>query len=371
MPPPIESAVEFSLWEKARRDHLPLLGMIELTRRCNLRCPYCYVGFARQTPPEEELSRKQVCSLIDQIADRGGLCLTFSGGEPFIRDDFRSIYQYAIKKGFLINVFTNGTLIDREIADFLDRYPPYQIDISLLGATEETYEKISGVPGSYRQFRQAIDLLAERDISFSFRSVINTVNRQEIRQMRKLAADYGKDFRFDALICAQLNGSRSGTGYRLSPQEVIELDYEDPDKWRAWLSFDCRKWGPVKSDRLYKCGGGLCSFHVSSSGQLGLCVLDTNFRYNLIRGSFREGWDQFIPRVRNEVTREPNRCNDCELRGICNVCPAWSTLENGTPEKPVEFLCQVTHLRAILLKETRRKDDEKEKALPKTRTQGR
>jgi radical SAM protein with 4Fe4S-binding SPASM domain len=354
-----------NIWGTARAERLPILGSIELTRRCNLRCPYCYVGFARDTPSKNELSGEEIFSIFDQIAEKGCLFLTLSGGEPFFRDDFRAIYRYAIQKGLLITIFTNGTLIDREMADFLANYPPYFIDITIFGATEETYERVSGVKGSFLQHREAIRLLSERDLPFGLKSVISTINREEIWEMKKYAEGLGKEFRFDALICPELNGSHHGTKYRLSPREIIQLDYQDPEKWQEWLSFDCKKWGPVQSDRLYKCGGGLCSFHISSSGQLGLCVLDTNFRYDLINGSFQEGWEQFIPWVREKNDRKHNECSSCEIRSICSICPAWSTLETGTPEKPIEFLCQIAHFRGILLKKTQRLHNEKKETISK------
>ena len=361
-----KSDVATQIWEKARVERLPILGSIELTRRCNLKCPYCYVGFARDTPPENELSRKEICSLFDQFTERGCLFLTFSGGEPFFRDDFRSIYRYAIQKGLLITIFTNGTLIDREMADFLANYPPGFIDITIFGATEDIYEKVSGVKGSFLRCREAIKLLKERSIPFGLKSVINTINHEEILEMKKFAEGFGKQFRFDTLICPELNGSHHGTKYRLTPREIIQLDCQDPERWQGWLSFDCGEWGPVQSDRLYKCGGGQCSFHVSSSGQLGVCVLDTNFRYNLIKGSFQEGWDQFIPWVRKKIDHGDNKCSNCEIRAICNICPAWSTLETGSPEKMVKFLCQIAHFRAILLKRTGERHNENKETISKT-----
>jgi len=343
-----------NIWGTAQTERLPILGSIELTRRCNLRCPYCYVGFARDTPSKNEMRREEIFSIFDQIAEKGCLFLTLSGGEPFARDDFRSIYRYALQKGLLITIFTNGTLIDRDMADFLADYPPYFIDITIFGATEEIYENVSGVKGSYRRCRETIKLLEERSIPFGLKSVINTINHPEIWKMKEFAEGIGKEFRFDTLICPGLNGDQHTTDYRLSPREIIKLDYQDPKKWQEWVSFDCRQWGPVQSDKLYKCGGGLYSFHISSSGKLGLCVLDTNFRYDLIKGSFQEGWDQFIPSVREKISQNPNKCTSCEIRALCSICPAWSTLETGSPEKSVKFLCLIAHFRGILLSKSRR-----------------
>ena len=343
-----------NIWARAQAERIPIHGSIELTRRCNVRCPYCYVRFARDTRPEDELSREELFSIIDQIVDAGCLSLTFTGGEPLFRKDFKSIYLYAVRKGLMVIIFTNGTLIDRETADLFSRYPPFYIDITVFGASAEIYERVSGVKGTFRQLRKAIRILSERDIPFGLKSVISTLNREEIGDMKKWAEGLGKEFRFDTLICAQLNGDRSGIKYRLSPEEIIQLDRQDPEKWREWLDYACRQQNSPSSDRLYSCGGGLTSFHISSTGQLGLCVLDTNYRYNLRQGSFQEGWYSFIPRVRDIRRQNEMKCDTCELRSICTLCPAWSKLETGSPEIIVDFLCQITHLRGILLEESGR-----------------
>jgi len=57
--------------------------------------------------------------ILDEVADAGCLWLLITGGEPLLRPDFRDIYMYAKRKGFLITLFTNGTLLDADIADQL------------------------------------------------------------------------------------------------------------------------------------------------------------------------------------------------------------------------------------------------------------
>ena len=49
--------------------------------------------------------------------------------------------------GMLMTVFSNATLIDEEIVAVFRELPPQAVDISIYGATQETYEKITRVPG--------------------------------------------------------------------------------------------------------------------------------------------------------------------------------------------------------------------------------
>ncbi len=347
----VDQQIDERLFERIRSKRLPFQGTFELTRRCNLRCPYCYVGFDREVSPKEELSREEIYSLLDQVTAAGCLFLTFTGGEPLSRKDFSSIYSYAVKKGLKVVIFTNGTLIDRAaITTFRDR-PPLYLEITMLGISEETYEKVTGVKGSYARFRRALELLREYSIPFRLKSVICTLNYRELPELRRFAQSLAVDYRFDTFICPQLNGDRRPLRYRLPPEEVVRLDREDEAKWKDWTDFACRQEGKGRTGLLYQCGGGLYSFHISSTGQLGVCVLDTNYSYDLRRGDFKTGWEDFLAGIRREKIKTETDCRECELQAICGNCPAHAQLETGSPEKPVEFLCQVARLRVKLLKQ--------------------
>ena len=85
-----------------------------------------------------------------------------TNAEIFARRDFLDIYTYARKKGFLITLFTNGTLVTAPIADHLARWRPFAIEITLYGHTKETYERLTGIPGSYEKCMRGIRLLRDR-----------------------------------------------------------------------------------------------------------------------------------------------------------------------------------------------------------------
>ncbi len=92
----------------------PLGGTLELTERCNLGCLHCYINQpgSSQAAKARELTLRQIQRLIDEITDAGCFYLLITGGEPLLRPDFRDIWRYAKKKGLLVTLFTNGTLID-------------------------------------------------------------------------------------------------------------------------------------------------------------------------------------------------------------------------------------------------------------------
>ncbi len=89
---------------------IPLRYFLELTYRCNLNCPYCYIGQERNIP---EMGTKDWLNVISQIPFYG--LITLVGGEPFVRSDFAEILNYASKKVFgKVNVVTNGILLNED-----------------------------------------------------------------------------------------------------------------------------------------------------------------------------------------------------------------------------------------------------------------
>lgn len=331
--------------DKARAKRIPVSGAIEPTLRCNLQCIHCYIPTNYRA--RRELTYEQICQILDEIAEEGCLWLLFTGGEPFVRDDFLDIYTYAKKKGMIITIFTNGTLITPEIADYLAECPPFVVKITLYGMTQETYERITGVRGSYKRCLQGIEMLMERKIPLELRTVVMAKNFHELGAMKRYAEELGVDFAFDTSIRPRLDGSLEPCGERIPAKEVIALDLTDErrtEKWRA----ECRDFlRAPNSKRLYLCSAGVTSFHTDPSGRLNLCVWARLPGYDLAKGSFREGWYDVVPQVRAvEAQSDDYRCGRCDKVSLCGRCPAWSELENGNPEVPVDYICRITHLRA-------------------------
>src|SRR5262249_25093995 len=86
---------------------------------------------------------------------------------------------------------------------------------------------------------------------------------------------------------------------------------------------------------------------IDPEGRMSICVLSHRDTFDLRRGTLREGWDQFLARVRDKRITRVTKCTSCQLKSVCGMCPANAELEAGDPEKPVDFLCHVGHLRAL------------------------
>lgn len=332
---------------RTARMRVPLIGSLDLTNRCNLRCIHCYLGGKRNDKGKEEMDTPKVLSVIDEITDAGCLYLVITGGEPLLRSDFPEIYSHAKYKGLLITVFTNGTLITDSIVDLFQDLPPQAIEISLYGATSSTYEKITQTPGSYEKCLDGIWKLLGRNINLSLKTILMSVNNHEFFDIRKIAGDLGLKFRFDAGIFPRFNGDRSPLELRVPPHEAVEKELKDTTRAKDWKKYFDKTKGAVWSESLYHCGAGVISFHIDSYGCLKPCLMSNNFSYNLFKGSFWYGWNEVISRIMDMKTDGVFYCNTCEKRYLCNFCPAFSGWENGVEQSRSEYLCAMGNYRFL------------------------
>lgn len=119
----------FSYNDKYGRAKIPFRYFLELTYRCNLQCPYCYVGQDRN---KQELTLEEWKQVIKQIPFYG--IVTLVGGEPLIRKDFIDIFAYVSKKVLgKTHVVTNGILINNEIIKAFIKYKLLLLSVSLDG----------------------------------------------------------------------------------------------------------------------------------------------------------------------------------------------------------------------------------------------
>jgi len=335
---------------------VPLNGTIEVTRRCPLTCLHCYNNLPMSgDTPQRELDYAEHCRLLDQLADAGCLWLLYTGGEIFARRDFLDIYTYAKKKGFLVTLFTNGTMVTERVADYLSQWRPFAIEITLYGLTRNTYEQLTGIPGSFDKCMRGIRLLADRGLPLALKTVAVSTNRHEIPGMQRFAQEeLGVSFKFDSMINPRVDCSQSPLDVRLSPEECVALDLADPRRIDEWIAFA----GTVRrmyderpvQDTVYQCGGGVSSFAIDPQGGLSLCVLSQQDKFDLRTGSIHDGWHGALRQVRARKSRAVTKCTACELKSsLCGMCPANGELENGDAESPVDFLCRVAHLRAYAL----------------------
>jgi radical SAM protein with 4Fe4S-binding SPASM domain len=334
-------------------ERVPLQVSIEVTRRCPLECLHCYnnLPMGDMDARQRELTKEEHFRLLDELADMGCFWILYTGGEIFARRDFLEIYTYAKKKGFLITLFTNGTIMTEEIADYLKDWPPFAIEITLYGRTRETYEALTAIPGSYDRCLRGITLLKDRGLPLKLKTVATSVNKHEVLAMRQFAEEeLGVEFKVDGQINPRIDCSQSPLAVRLTPEEVVALDMSMPkgmSEYRRLAQHDLQTpLIPARAESVYFCGGGMNSFAINANGEIGICVISQQDTFDIRGRGVKQVWESALFELRNRKRTRITKCVECRIQSVCGMCPANGEMENGDKESPVEFLCHVAHLRA-------------------------
>jgi radical SAM protein with 4Fe4S-binding SPASM domain len=349
-------AFSADLHSRQSGERVPLQVTIEVTRRCPLECLHCYnnLPMGDLDAKRRELTKEEHFRVLDELVEMGCFWILYTGGEIFARKDFLEIYTYAKKKGFLITLFTNGTIINEQIADYLAEWPPFAIEITLYGRTRETYEALTMIPGSYDRCLRGIKLLKERNLSLKLKTVATSINKHEVMAMRRFAEEeLGVDFKMDGQINPRIDCSQSPLAVRLTPEEVVALDMAAPKGKAEYLRLakhDLENPPNLsRIDTVYHCGGGMNGFALNAYGEMGICVISQQETFGVREQGLRQVWENALLRLRSQKRTQVTKCVQCRIQSLCGMCPANGEMENGERESPVEFLCHVAHLRAAVV----------------------
>jgi radical SAM protein with 4Fe4S-binding SPASM domain len=330
---------------KIAGQRVPFSGSLALTHRCNLDCLHCYAREDAGPDASPELAAAQWQGIIGEIRDAGCLYLLLTGGEPLLREDFSEIYSCAKKSGFLVTVFTNGTLFSDRILGLFRDLPPRLVEISLYGASPQTHDRVTGVPGSFVLARRGIERLAALGVRVGLKSVMMTLNIAEFSAIEDLARGMGASFRMDPAIFPSLAGDRSPLDLRVPAGQAVAREFSDPGRARDWRGFYSRFRGVPSGSSVYSCAAGMSTFHVDPRGVLYPCVMAARRGYPLAGSSFRRRWQEDMPLVRADLIAADSPCYGCERKPVCGYCPGFFELENGDEKVPSAYLCEVGRLR--------------------------
>lgn len=333
------------IWQKAWENGIPLMGTFELTPRCNLDCKMCYVRLDKSQMKQNELTTNQWISIIEKACDEGMMFATLTGGECFLHPGFKQIYEYLQSRGIFVSIFTNGTLFNKEIVDWLIDKPPRMIQISVYGSSTEEYEIITGGGDAFYKVDEAINLIKESGILFT---LAITVSRQltfffnnileYCKSKEPLRCDVGMH-----LIEAREETNRKYDNYSPSldqqidvfkirfksdGQELIQYSCEDElFEKNNILKNNISKCDNINIIKGIDCKAGRNSFSISWEGRMLACnTFPFAESYPLIDG-FLNAW-HYINKCSSEYIM-PVECLNCAYKKVCPHCPAVHWLGAG------------------------------------------
>lgn len=153
---------ELNIW-------LPWFFVISPTARCNLTCVGCYAGnYSKQ----EDLSFELVDRIFNEAKDLGIYFVTVSGGEPFMWPHLLDIMEK--HHDMFFQIYTNGTLITKDVANRLGKLGNAAPAISIEGFEKETDARRG--EGTFKRIMEAMDNLRNAGVPFGFSATPTKLN---------------------------------------------------------------------------------------------------------------------------------------------------------------------------------------------------
>ena len=346
------------MYAKAARNRMPLSGTFELTPRCNMNCRMCYIRLSEEQMHARgrERSAEEWIALGRACAEQGMLFLLLTGGEPFLRKDFRQIYTELKKLGLLITINTNATLIDEETVAWLREDAPAKINVTLYGDSNETYRRLCGHPAGYDAAIRAVDLLLDAGILVNINVSLTQQNLHSLPAIAEFGKSRGVQVNSTAYMFPPVR--RQGNidwEVRLSPEEAGHA--------RAWAELltvddtllarrlqalhagcpaelsdeDCAR----TADEKMGCTAGKASFWVTWDGSMTPCGMMTEPSVQPFDTGFESAWQSLCSQT--EQIYLPPECSGCKMRRNCMICGALSMAEGtGDSRQKPEYLCHMT-----------------------------
>ncbi len=318
-------AVRRFLSFRAREKNIPISGSFELTPLCNLDCKMCYVHLNReQMQGAELLPTEDWKRIMKEAADAGMLYARLTGGECLTYPGFRELYCYLLDRGVETFVLSNGIRMDADMTDFFLRHPSCGMQVTLYGASEDAYERVTG----HRVFGRVMEnlhRLQDAGIPVSIAVTPNAFMTDGEAVVRLLHAE-GFPFSINAGIipprketgrttadadvdayAAMMKLQRELEGREIQPACDVDSLPDPPSVGKT-------------SERGVRCGAGRSTFAVNWRGQMLPCNTFPCEPADVRALGFAESWRR-INRIALNFPR-PAECEECCYRAVCKHCVA-------------------------------------------------
>ena len=310
---------------------------LELTYKCNEKCRHCYVAGEKR----QELTTGKIRDILDELYDLNVFNLIFTGGEIFTRKDSFDILEYAYSKRFLIDIFTNGTLLDGNDYIRLKSCHPRCVHFSVYSHIPEKHDAITQTAGAFEKTIKAIEACTVIGIPVNIKTPVFDETIDDIPGIVSLAETLSASIELGQNITPKKNGDLKPTALKISGEEKDDRVHYTIKNLIKTIENETDK--KQVSDKL--CGAGEHSISINPYGEVYPCNLLQLCIGDVTKQSIREIWDKSdVLKWWHENNRRSRKkgCSNCNLIERCIFCPGEAMMRKGNPLEMYEDACLAT-----------------------------
>jgi len=306
----------------------PLRMDLALTFECSNNCIHCYAGGPHETP---ELNTNQWKEVLDRLSQIGIFILTFTGGEPTLREDLHILLQHAQNRGMVTGLITNGRKMkDEEYVRTLEKAGLDFAQVTLESHKPEIHDLMTATEGSWKETVVGIKNAVRSQIYVTTNTTLSKYNAPEFLK----TVDYIKELGVAAFGCNSLIYSGKANAiseeFALSVEALEKLLKKINDKaqqlnlkflWYTPTQY-CR-FNPVQLGLGVKsCTAAMINMCIGPSGEVYPCQSYFESLGNILADRWEKIWNTPLAlKIRNREYVEP-KCKDCPQLQVCGGgCP--------------------------------------------------
>ena len=329
---------------------LPVLSEIALTYRCNLSCRFCYAGYkCTKKPDSREMTTDQVKRILDIIRhDAEVPSVSWTGGEPTLRDDLVELTQYASNLGMRVNLITNGTNLTAELADSLKAAGLRSAQVSLEGPNSEVHDSLTQVSGSFDRTINGVSILKDAGIHVHTNTTVNRINSEHLRGIVSLSKKLGLDRLSMNMVIPC--GSAPDADVTITYTKMADL-IDDVKKAAREYGIEFMWYSPtpycIFNPIAARLGGKSCAacdglLSVAPNGDILPCSSLPESIGNLLKTRFDKLWNNRKARYWRGKMFAKGICKKCPQFDLCTgACPIyWNAMGYGELKNIGDRICK-------------------------------
>lgn len=205
-----------------RSDKSKLLTVTwDLTYRCQNKCVHCFEMNVHKKK-QEEVTLSQIGEALGQIRQQGAINMIYSGGDPFVREDFMDILEETRRQGFSIAILSSGQAINPEITQNLKNVKVMRVELTFLGCNSETHDALSSIVGSYSRLMRAIECLQENDVKIKAKYMLLKQNVDEVAEFIAFCKSKCIEYAIDYALFEPWNKTGIVDEYLVSKEDMCK-----------------------------------------------------------------------------------------------------------------------------------------------------